>query len=76
VSFSVPGRGEYRLDPTVGIGRTEDLTNTKVSIRGRSYRRHPCPHRGRSAYRDRFCRRTLHVPGNSLTQRLGNVVVL
>jgi hypothetical protein len=36
------GHGEYRLNPTVGIGWTEDLPDTKVSIR--SYRRHPYPH--------------------------------
>jgi hypothetical protein len=40
----MPGHGEYRLDPTVGIGRTEDLPNTKISMPSRCYRRHPYPH--------------------------------
>ena len=43
----MPGPGEYRPDPTVGIARTEDLPKTKVSVQSRNYRRRPCPHCGR-----------------------------
>ena len=72
----MPGPGEYRPDPTVGISRTEDLPKTKVSIRSRNYRRRPCPRCGQSAYRDRLTRRTLHDLGNPLTGRPRDVVVL
>ena len=65
----MPGPGEYRPDPTVGIARTEDLPKTKVSIQSRNYRRRPCPRCGHSAYRDRHARRTLHDLGNTLTGR-------
>ena len=72
----MPGPGEYRPDPTVGIKRPEDLPKTKVSVRSRTYRRRPCPHCGHNAYRDRRCRRTLHDLGNTLTGRPRDVVVL
>ena len=42
----MPGPGEYRPDPTIGIARTEDLPKTKVSVQSRNYRRRPCPHCG------------------------------
>ena len=35
----MPGPGEYRPDPTVGIARTEDLPKTKVGVQSRNYRR-------------------------------------
>jgi hypothetical protein len=72
----MPGPGDYRPDPTVGIKRPEDLPKTKVSVRSRIYRRRACPHCGHSAYRDRVCRRTLHDLGNTLTGRPRDVVVL
>ena len=72
----MPGPGEYRPDPTVGIQRPEDLPKTKVSVRSRIYRRRPCPHCGHSASRDRRCRRTLHDLGNTLTGRPRDIVVL
>ena len=72
----MPGPGEYRADPTVGIKRPEDLPKTKVSLRSRNYRRRPCPSCGHSAYRDRRARRTLHDLGNTLTGRPRDVVVL
>lgn len=62
----MPGPGEYRPDPTLGIDRPEDLPKTKVSIRNRNSRRRPCPHCGHKAYRDRVVRRTLHDLGNPL----------
>ena len=72
----MPGPGEYRPDPTIGIARTEDLPKTKVSVQSRNYRRRPCPHCGRSAYRDRLVRRTLHDLGNTLTGRPRDIVLL
>ena len=39
----MPGPGEYRPDPTVGISRAEDLPKTKVCIQSRNYRRAPLP---------------------------------
>ena len=72
----MPGPGESRPDPTVGIKRPEDLPKTTVSIRSRNYRRRPCPYCGHSADRDRTARRTLHDLGNTLTGRPRDVVVL
>ena len=42
----MPGPGEYRADPTVGIGRVEDLPQPKIACRSRNYRRRPCPRCG------------------------------
>jgi hypothetical protein len=72
----VPGPGEYRPDPTLGIDRAEDLPKTKVSVRNRNYRRRPCPHCGRGAPRDRIARRTLHDLGNPYTGRPRDIVLL
>ena len=72
----MPVPGEYRPDPTIGIARTEDLPKTKVSVQSRNYRRRPCPHCGRSAYRDRLARRTLHDLGHTLTGRPRDIVLL
>jgi hypothetical protein len=72
----VPGPGEYRPDPTLGITRTEDLPEPKVSCRRRNYRRRLCPRCGHSAYRDRKGRRTLHDLGDTLRGRPGDVVVI
>ncbi len=63
----MPGPGEYRPDPTIGIARPEDLPKTKVGVQSRNYRRRPCPHCGGKAARDRLVRRTLHDLGNTLT---------
>jgi hypothetical protein len=70
------GPGEYRPDPTLGIDRPEDLPKPKVSVRSRNYRRRPCPHCGRAAYRDRIARRTLHDLGNPFTGRPRDIVLL
>ena len=72
----MPGPGEYRPDPTLGITRTEDLPKPKVSCPSRNYRRRPCPRCGRSTSRDRKGRRMLHDLGNTLTGRPRDVVVI
>jgi hypothetical protein len=72
----VPGPGEYRPDPTLGITRPEDLPKPNVSVRSRNYRRRPCPHCGHGAYRDRLVRRTLHDLGDTLTERPRDIVLL
>ena len=72
----MPGPGEYRPDPTVGICRTEDLPKTKVCIQSRNYRRRRCPYCGHGAYRDKIGRRTLHDLGNPFTGRPRDIVVL
>ena len=72
----MPGPGEYRPDPTLGIDRPEDLPRTKISVRSRNYRRRPCPRCGHSAYRDRIVRRTLHDLGNPFTGRPRDIVLL
>jgi hypothetical protein len=72
----MPGPGEYRPDPTIGISRTEDLPKTKVGVQSRNYRRRPCPHCSGKASRDRLVRRTLHDLGNTLTGRPRDIVLL
>ncbi len=72
----MPGPGEYRPDPTIGIARPEELPKTKVGVQSRNYRRRPCPHCGRKASRDRLVRRTLHDLGNTLTGRPRDIVLL
>lgn len=37
----MPGPGDYRPDPTEGIGRVEDLPKPKIRIQSRNYRRRP-----------------------------------
>src|SRR3954447_11247452 len=72
----MPGPGEYRPDPTEGIDRIEDLPKPKVRCRSRNYRRRPCPRCGKSAYRDRLARRTLHDLGNPPTGPARGLVLL
>jgi hypothetical protein len=72
----MPGPGEYRPDPTIGIARPEELPKTKVGVQSRNYRRRPCPHCGGKASRDRLVRRTLHDLGNTLTGRPRDIVLL
>jgi predicted nucleic-acid-binding Zn-ribbon protein len=63
------GSGDYRLDPSEGITRIEDLPPPKVLRRSRNFKRRPCPRCGQSAYRDRQFQRTLHNLGDLLTGR-------
>ena len=72
----MPGPGEYRPDPTLGITRPEDLPKPNVSVRSRNYRRHPCPHCGHRTSSDRLVRRTLHDLGDTLTERPRDIVLL
>jgi hypothetical protein len=72
----MPAPGEYRPDPTEGTTRIDDLPKTKFACRSRNYRKRPCPHCGRSSYRDRLVRRTLHDLGNSLTGRPRDLLLI
>jgi len=63
------GPGEYRADRTEGITRVEDLPQAKVVKRSRNFLRRPCPQCGRSCYRHRPARRTLHDLGDSVSGR-------
>ena len=72
----MPGPGEYRPDPTVGIGRVEDLPKPKIACQSRNYRRRPCTRCGHRAYRDRVARRTLHDLGNPLTGRPRDLILI
>lgn len=65
----MPGPGEYRPDATEGITRVEDLPQPKIIQRSRNYRQHPCPHCGKSAYRDRRVKRVLHDLGDLVSGR-------
>lgn len=60
----MPGPGAYRPDPTEGITRVEDLPSPKIIPRRRNAKRHPCPHCGYHAYRDKQQQRTLHDLGD------------
>lgn len=71
----MPGPGESRPDPTEGITCIEDLPTPIVTSRSRTYRRRPCPRCGRSSYRDRAARRTLHDLGDLRTGRPRDLVV-
>ena len=75
-SLPIPGPGEYRSDSTEGITRGEDLPKAKIRCPSRNYRRRPCPRCGHSADRDRQVRRTLHDPGNPLTGRPCNLILI
>jgi len=72
----VPGPGEYRPDPTVGIDCVDDLPKPKIRCLNRNYRRRPCPRCGHSASRDRRARRVLHDLGDTLTGRPCDRIVL
>jgi hypothetical protein len=65
----MPGPGEYLPDATEGITRVEDLPQPKIIQRSRDYRQHPCPHCGKSAYRDRRVKRVLHDLGDLVSGR-------
>lgn len=67
--------GAYLPDPTEGITRVEDLPKPKIEARKRSRKRRPCPHCGKSAYRLREVRRTLHDLGDSRSGRPRNLYV-
>jgi hypothetical protein len=60
----MPKPGEYIPDATEGITRVEDLPKPKTAKCSRNYRRRPCPHCGRNAYRLRYAQRTLHDLGD------------
>lgn len=63
------GPGEYVADPTEGITAVEDLPKAKVVPRTRNFVRRPCPKCGRSCYRHRTRKRTLHDLGDLVLER-------
>jgi hypothetical protein len=63
------GPGEYLPDATEGITRVEDLPKPKIIQRSRDYPRQPCPHCGKSCYRDRRFQRMLHDLGDLISGR-------
>jgi transposase-like protein len=65
----MPGVGVYRPDASEGITRVEDLPRPKIVRQSRNFKRRPCPDCGRSAYRDRQVRRTLHDVGDLISGR-------
>jgi transposase len=65
----MPGPGEYRPDPTEGITRVEDLPKPRIVQQCRNYKHRPCPHCGKSCYRDRVFTRTLHDVGDPVSGR-------
>jgi len=69
------GPGQYLPDATEGITCVENLPKSKRLERSRSYRRRPCPHCGRSAYRNRTFTRTLHDLGDLAANRPRDLVI-
>lgn len=65
----MPGVGAYWPDASEGITRVEDLPRPKNVRQSRNFKRRPCPDCGRSAYRDRQVRRTLHDVGDLISGR-------
>src|SRR5262252_1436066 len=58
------GPGEYRPDSSAGITAPADLPQPEIVPYSRNDLRHPCPHCGHAAYRDKQFHRTLHDLGN------------
>ncbi len=65
----MPKPGEYVPDSSEGITCVEDLPKPKIIRRSRNYKRRRCPQCGRSAYRLRRVKRTLHDLGDALSGR-------
>ena len=63
------GPGKYVPDVTEGVTRVADLPKPKISKRSRNYKRRPCPHCDRSAYRLRTVVRKLHDLGDPVSGR-------
>jgi len=61
--------GEYVPDRTEGITDVKDLPKTKIKRRSFSYQKQPCPHCGRSSYRDKVFTRKLHDLGDLAANR-------
>ena len=71
----MPKPGQYIPDPTEGITRVEDLPKPKIIKRSRNYKRRPCPQCGRSAYRLRTVKRTLHDLGDTISGRPRDLLI-
>jgi transposase len=65
----MPGPGIYVPDATEGITRVQDLPKARILKRSRNYCNRRCPRCGRSAYRLRTARRTLHDLGDPVSGR-------
>jgi hypothetical protein len=63
------GPGVYQSDPTEGVTRAADLPPARVVARSRNFPRRPCPHCGKSCYRDKTFTRTLHDVGDLVSGR-------
>jgi ADP-ribose pyrophosphatase YjhB (NUDIX family) len=61
------GPGEYR--PDIAFTKLEDLPKAKVIKQRRNYEHRPCPHCGKSAFRDKVFTRQLHDVGDLLSGR-------
>jgi hypothetical protein len=60
----MPGPGIYRPDRSAGIPRPEALPQPQLRASCRDAPKHPCPHCGHQAYRDKRQQRTLHDLGD------------
>jgi len=63
------GPGQYSPDNTEGITRPEDLPPAKIIRRSRNYSSLPCPHCGKSSFRNRTRQRLLHDVGDLVSAR-------
>src|SRR5262249_53410734 len=70
--YTMPGPGESRPKPTLGLDPLEALPKTKIRVRIRNYRRR-CGH---GSYRDWIVHRRLHDLGNPLTGRPRDIILL
>lgn len=62
--IAVSGPGQYLPDPTEGITQHADLPPAKVVRRSRNFTHRPCPHCGKSCFRQTVYTRVLHDVGD------------
>ncbi len=72
---AMPKPGQYLPGSTEGITRVEDLPRPKIVKRSRNYKRRSCPQCGRSAYRLRTAKRTLHDLGDAHSGRPRDLLI-
>lgn len=61
--------GQYFPDPTEGITDPADLPTAKIIRRSRNFKRRPCPHCGKSCFRQTSYTRVLHDVGDLVAGR-------